>query len=165
MKKDTTVSAESYETNFSANQMLDTFKFYEEASEKTKAHAWTQTAWILTLNTGLIAFSLDLYLEYAENSAFLLIEFVTASVGVVLCVFLFYILGELGKHIRNYWTFSNQLAVDLPFLVSFIGEENARRAKDANYRAEFPQFCKRLQYLAVLFMLAHIGWALFVFLA
>ena len=162
MNKETTVSAVSSKTELNPNQMLDAFKFYEEAAEKTKSHAWTQTAWILTLNTGVIAFSLDLYLQHAKDPAFLIIEFFSAGVGIVLCMFLYYVLGELGRHIRNYWTFSNKIAADLPFLTSFIGKDNARRAKEENYEAEFPQFCKRLQYLAVLFMLAHLGWALFV---
>ena len=162
MNKEATVSAVSSKTDLNPNQMLDTFKFYEEAAEKTKAHAWTQTAWILTLNTGLIAFSMNLYLEYANDPSFLIIELISTGVGIVLCVFLFYVLGELGRHIRNYWTFSNKIAADLPFLVSFIGEDNARKAKEVDYKADFPQFCKRLQYLALLFMLAHIAWALFV---
>ena len=144
------------------SQKLETFKFYEEAAGKTKAHAWTQTAWILTLNAGVIAFSLDLYLEHANDRAFLVIEFISAGVGIMLCVYLLYVLWELGRHIRNYWTSSNKIAVDAPLLVSFISEDDARQAKKAGYKAQFPPFCRRLQYLTVLFLLAHVGWLLFV---
>ena len=84
MTKGTTVSTVSSETSLTQSQKLETFKFYEEASEKTKAHAWTQTAWILTLNAGVIAFSLNLYLEHANDPAFLAIEIMSAGVGIVL---------------------------------------------------------------------------------
>jgi hypothetical protein len=40
----------------SADQALAMFKFYEEAAERTKAHAWAQTTWILTLNAGFWRF-------------------------------------------------------------------------------------------------------------
>jgi len=162
MSETITGSTTPSEISLTLTEKLETFKFYEEASEKTKAHAWTQTAWILTLNAGVIAFSLNLYLEHANDRAFLVIEFISASVGIVLCVYLCYVLGELGRHIRNYWTTSNKIAADAPPLVSFIGEDNARQAKEADYKARFPPFCRRLQYLAGLFMLAHVGWLLFV---
>jgi hypothetical protein len=162
MNERTTGSRARSGTSLSSSEKLEIFKFYEEAAEKTKAHAWTQTAWILTLNAGVIAFSLNLYLEHADNSAFLIIELVSAGVGIVLCWYLFYVLSELGSHISNYWTFSNKIAAGLPALVPLIGDDIARQAKEVNYRADFPRFCKRLQALAMLFLFAHFGWALFV---
>jgi hypothetical protein len=162
MSEGTAVSTASSEASLTPSEKLETFKFYEEASGKTKAHAWTQTAWILTLNAGVIAFSLNLYLEHANDPAFLVIEYVSAGVGIVLCVFLIYVLNELGTHISNYWASSNRIAADLPLLVSYIGKDNARQVKGAKDQPEFPKFCRRLQYLAVLFMLGHIGWALLV---
>jgi hypothetical protein len=143
-------------------ERLELFKFYEEAAEKTKAHAWTQTSWILTLNAGVLGFSLTLYLEKANDPLFIYIELLSAGVGVVLCVFLFYVLNELGRHIRNYWTTSNKLAAPYPPLASFIGESEVLKAREPKYEAEFPAFCRRLQYLAVLFLFAHVGWAGFV---
>lgn len=101
-------------------------------------------------------------MEHAADPAFLVIELISAGVGIGLCVFIIYVLGELGKHIRNYWTYSNKIAANVPMLVSLIGDDTARQAKEACYRAEFPKFCRRLQYLVVLFMLAHIGWVLFI---
>ena len=80
MNKETIDSGMSSEASLSPAQKLDVFKFYEEASEKNKAHAWTQTAWILTLNVGVIAFSINLYLDYFNNSAFLIIEFISAGI-------------------------------------------------------------------------------------
>jgi hypothetical protein len=168
MKKDTNDSASSPRNDLGTSdlgtgRMLETFRFYEEASEKAKAHAWTQTAWILTLNAGVIAFSLNVYLQHSKDTNFRVIEIFSALVGIVLCGYLGYILDELGKHIRTYWTFSNKIAADLPPLVSFIGEVEVLKAKEPGDRAGFPKFCRRLQILAGLFGLAHILWLLFVF--
>ena len=51
----------------SLDKALDVFKFYEEAAEKTKGHAWSQTTWILTLNAGILAFSLNLFAAYSTK--------------------------------------------------------------------------------------------------
>jgi hypothetical protein len=68
------------------DQKFAAFKFYEEAAEKTKAHAWSQTTWILALNAGILAFSLQLYVEHASAFAFIPIEIICALVGIALCV-------------------------------------------------------------------------------
>jgi hypothetical protein len=162
MNEETKINSESSETSLTPSQKLETFKFYQEASEKTKVHAWTQTAWILTLNAGVIAFSLNLYLDHAKDPAFLVIEFISAGVGIVLCVFLFYALVELGNHIRRFWTYSNRIKADFPPLASLVRKHNALQVNEANNKVKFPMFCRRLQFLAVLFAFAHIGWALFV---
>lgn len=150
------------EARLTTSEKLETFKFYEAAAEKSKAHAWTQTTWILSLNTGILAFSLNFYAEHSTNPAFLLIELISAGVGVVLSGFLMYVLNELGSHISNYWTSSNKIAAGYAPLVPFVGEDTAAKATEKGYHAEFPQFCRRLQYLAGLFIAAHIGWALIV---
>ena len=143
-------------------ETVTVFKFYEEAAEKTKAHAWSQTTWILTLNAGIFAFALKLYTDHAGVYWFSLMEFVCAGVGIALCVFLIYLLSELGRHISRYWTSSNKLAVDYPPLVPFIEESDAVAVRaDPKYCAPFPRFCARLQWLAWLFLLAHIAWACF----
>lgn len=47
-------------------QRLETFKFYEEAAEKAKAHAWSQTTWLLSFNAALLALSVTLYLDHRD---------------------------------------------------------------------------------------------------
>ena len=142
-----------------AAQRLEIFKFYEEAAEKAKAHAWSQTTWILTLNAGILAFSVTFFAEHRDTPAFLFIELLSAGVGVVLSGFLIYLLYELGKHIRNYWTQSNTIAATYAPLRQFVGEKTAKAAEAPEYSAEFPPFCIRLQILAGLFIVAHVGWA------
>ncbi|OOP57225.1 MAG: hypothetical protein AYP45_04670 [Candidatus Brocadia carolinensis] len=144
------------------DQILTLFKFYEEAAEKTKSHAWSQTTWILTLNTGIFAFSLNFYAEHAAVRAYLLIELFSAGVGVVLCGFLVYLLQELGSHISRYWTSSNQIAANYGPLVRFIDKSDAVAARKSDYCAPFPKFCRRLKFLAILFLIAHVGWSLFM---
>jgi hypothetical protein len=137
---------------------LATFKFYEEAAEKAKEHAWSQTTWILTLNAATLGFSLNFYADHKADSAFVLIESIAGGVGVVLCLFLIYLLHEAGSHIQHYWTTSNKLAARDAYLAPFIGPEDAAAARGDEYSAPFPKFCKRLQLLAALFLAAHVGW-------
>jgi hypothetical protein len=145
-----------------SEQTLASFKFYEEAAEKAKSHAWSQTTWILALNAGIMAFSLKFYAEHSTVRGFLLIEVISAGVGIVLSAFLIYLLQELGGHISHYWTTSNKIAATYAPLTSFIGEKDADQARTPHYRAGFPAFCRRLQFLAGLFIAAHAGWTFVV---
>ena len=66
------------------------FKFYEEAAERTKSHAWTQSLWLLTLNGAILAFSLNLYLAHASVRGFLFIEWLSTLAGLVLCAYVWF---------------------------------------------------------------------------
>ena len=144
------------------DQTLNLFKFYEEAAEKTKAHAWSQTTWILTLNAAILGFSVNFYANNSDKTAFFTIELLSSGVGVVLCIFLLYMLNELGGHISHYWASSNRVAAGYAPLIPFIGESNATAARAHDYSVAFPAFCRRLQELAILFLVAHLGWVIFV---
>lgn len=145
----------------SAEQETDLFKFYEEAAEKTKAHAWAQTTWILTLNSGILAFSLNFFANHPSQDHFLLVEGVCTAVGVVLCLFLIYLLQELGGHISHYWTSSNRLAAGNAQLADFVFPNDIEAVR-AGRAAPFPPFCRRLQILAGMFAGAHVVWLVIV---
>jgi hypothetical protein len=140
----------------SAEEDIDLFKFYEEAAEKAKGHAWTQSSWVLSLNAGIFVLIANL-----KDSSFFF-HLISAFAGVVLAAYLIYVLGELGNHIRTYWTSSNKIAAKSAGLMDFIGEKDKFEAKLPGYRAEFPRFCRRLQFLAFLFVFAHLGWVVVV---
>lgn len=93
------------EIRLTTSEKLEIFKFYEAAAEKTKAHAWTQTTWILPPTK----------------------------------------LPQATRPLYHLWV-----------------KTQPQKQQRKGYHAEFPQFCRRLQYLAVLFIAAHIGWALIV---
>jgi hypothetical protein len=157
-----TIVTPPLENDMPPQNKLELFKFYEDAAERTKDRAWTQTSWMLTLNSGVLGFSLTSYLQNEEDAFFLVIELLSAAVGVVLSLFLYYMLQELGSHIRSHWTKSNKIAADYSLLGSFMSKEEAIKAKSPEYSAGFPRFCRRLQQLAILFMLAHLGWFGFI---
>lgn len=149
--------ASKLEASKPSEHVPDLFKFYEEAAEKTKAHAWAQTTWVLALNAGIIGFSLNFFASHGNATGFVLIEGIAASVGVFLCLFLIYLLNELGRHISHYWTISNRLASASPALAGFLSASDLAAAR-AGRAAPFPAFCRRLQFLAALFAAAHVGW-------
>jgi hypothetical protein len=147
------------------SQLLSSYEFYEEAARNTKTHAWSQTTWILSLNAGVLAFSVNLYAVDPGLPALVLIELLTAAVGLVLSGFLLYMLQELGKHISNYWMKANKFAASFKPLARLImTPEEAASALTAEDPPEFPDFCRRLRWLTILFMLAHVGWAHLVLL-
>jgi len=147
------------------DKAFEAFKFYEEAAEKTKGHAWSQTTWILTLNAGILAFSLNLYAEYSTKiplSAFLVIEWISCIAGLTLCGMLFIVILELGTHIATYWETANKLAVKYTALAELIGKKAAAKAREPDYKEPFPDFCARLRWPVALFMAGHFLWAIVV---
>jgi hypothetical protein len=167
------------------DKALDAFKFYEEAASKTKDHAWSQTTWLLSLNVGILAFAIHLYAERGKDATLTLdglriIEWISAGAGVVLCVLLYYVLGELGTHIRNYWTVANRLRDSHRELaiLEIPNDETTKPASAEPTKKEEPhllvkfwrwlagyeiaKFCQRLRYFAAAFIVADVGWALIV---
>lgn len=143
-------------------KLFEIFKFFEEAAERTKSHAWTQSAWILTLNGAILGFSLNLFVEHATVRGFLFVEWISALAGLLLCTYLVFVLYELGKHIRNYWTASNRLAARNPILSDYIGTKDSIDAQQECYRAKFPRFIERLMVPPCLFAIAHLVWGIYV---
>ena len=77
---------------------------------------------------------------------------------MALCLFLVYLLEELGGHISHYWSVSNTLAASTSSLTPFISATEATEARQPGYKAAFPAFCRRLQALAGLFLVGHAAW-------
>lgn len=140
------------------DQTLELFKFYEGSAATAKAQAWLQTTWILALNAGILAFSVDFYAKHGMDRGLSVIESLATGVGLLLCVFLIYLLHELGNHIRRYWNRSNVLIASSSRLTQFLANSNANGVDCPRCRPPFPKFCRRLQYLAAIFIVAHIGW-------
>jgi hypothetical protein len=135
------------------------FKYYEEAADRRKGHAWSQTTWILALSAGILAFSANLYAEHRDIPGFLIIQCLCFAAGSILCLYLVYVLDQLGQHISSYWTNSNRLAGRYAELEPFAKHEDAVAARSPNYHAPFPKFCRRLQIPAFLFIAAQLAWA------
>jgi hypothetical protein len=143
-------------------KLFEFFKFYEEAAERTKSHAWTQSAWILTLNGAILGFSLKLYVEHISARGFLFIEWISTLAGLLLCAYLIFVLYELGGHIQHYWTAANKLAAKSTILSDYIGPKEATAAQHEAYRAKFPKFIARLMVPPSLFAIAHLTWGIYV---
>ncbi len=147
---------------------------YENKANDVKGRIWTITAWILTINAGLIAFCFDLYQDKSDSPEFLIFVFVACSVGVGLCIYLEFLINDQGNHIKGYHTSSNRIGAwnqkvaGLAFkryeferktkppefynLTEFID----KRKKEC-YEAPFPTFCNRLLLLSRLFLLVFGG--------
>jgi len=144
------------------NRRFELFKFYEEASQRAKSDAWTQTTWVLTLSGAILAYSINLYVEHSTVPSFRVIEWACATSGVVLTAYVMYVLHQLAQHIRSYWTAANRLAAPDPFLQNYISPEDAKIALQNSYRADYPPFILRLNIPPLLFAFGHIAWAIYV---
>ena len=140
---------------------VDLFKFYEEASRQTKVDAWTQTTWILALSGAILGFSIDLYIKHRGLSSLPAIAWGCATAGIAFSIYNIYMLSELGKHIRSYWTIANRLVASDPVLLTCFPDYRPKHIPNAEYELEFPPFIKRLMLLPILFGIGHIVWALY----
>jgi hypothetical protein len=144
------------------NRRFELFKFYEEASQRAKSDAWTQTTWVLTLSGAILAFSINLDVEHRTVPSFYVITWACAMSGVVLSAYIMYILHQLASHIQTYWTAANRLAAPDPFLRAYISPDDASKAQMDCYKAKYPPFIERLYIPPVLFAAGHIAWAIYV---
>jgi hypothetical protein len=142
-------------------ELFELFKFYEEAASRAKTDAWTQTSWVLTLVGGILAFSINLYVEHQDIHGYVLITWACAAAALLLTGYLAYVLHELGTHIRNYWTQSNQLASIHPFLRQYVMTDDSK-VLEPGKKAAFPPFIWRLGIPPALFAFGHLAWAIYV---
>lgn len=145
------------------DKAFDGLKFVEESAGDTKSHAWSQTTWILSLNAGLLAFSANLYAGYGDKvkispEGLIAVEWLSALAGVVLCWMLVDVLGELGKHISNYWSVGRQLRRKHPVLLNLISKADQAEEEFVG----LPPFCARLRKFALVFAATDIAWAIAV---
>lgn len=115
------VAPRSRRNKLTSDQLIDLYKFYEDAAQKTKTHAWTQSAWMLGLNGAILAFSLKVFVERASTTPGLLeLTWWMALAGLILSGYLVYALYELGKHISGYWASADRIVSQLPPLMEII---------------------------------------------
>jgi hypothetical protein len=146
------------------NRRFELFKFYEEAAQRAKTDAWTQTSWVLTLSGAALGFSINLYVkDRACVPQFAVITWACATAGVILSAYVLYVLHQLAKHIRTYWTASNRLAAPDQFLKTYISPKDAIAALTDDYKgAPYPPFIVRLFLPPIAFAVGHVAWAWYV---
>ena len=95
-----TVSREAI-SNLSVSDAFEYVTFYENIANIVKGRTWTMTAWILSINAALIAFSFQLYVEHLETAGFLIIQLVVCLIGLALCLFLMLLINDQGRPSRT----------------------------------------------------------------
>ncbi|MDM0108883.1 hypothetical protein QTH97_28345 [Variovorax sp. J22R24] len=134
--------------------MIDLIKFYEEASGKTKAHAWAQLTWVLAVNGAILAFSLKFFIEQMKMPGAIALIWGMAVAGLILSGYLIYVLKELGRHLRGYWACADRAARMSTDLAEII------RPDPPSASTKIPAFMKRLMWPPALFALSHVVWAI-----
>jgi hypothetical protein len=137
---------------------FELFKFYEEALQRTKSDAWTQTTWVLTLSGAILAFSIQLYVEHFEGTSFELISWSCAVAGVVLTGYVMLVLHQLATYSKRYLTAAIRLAAHYEILEEYITVEEAQSAKAKDYQAGYPGYILLLHIPPAFFAAGHIFW-------
>ncbi|MDM0053897.1 hypothetical protein QTI04_33380 [Variovorax sp. J22R115] len=138
------------------SQLIELIKFYEEASGKTKAHAWAQSTWVLAVNGAILGFSLKFFIEQMKMPGVIALIWGMAVAGLILSGYLTYVHKELGVHLSNYWECADRVARMSNPLTEII-----RPDPSPNTPKKIPGFMKRLMWPPALFALSHAGWAIF----
>ncbi len=109
---------------------------------------------------GILAFSMKIFIDHCKVPALPIIAWACALAGLLLSAYIVYVLHQLAKHIRTYWTAANRLAAPDEFLSSYIGpdEADAARSKEG-YRASYPPFVCRLFVPPIMLGMGHLAWA------
>ena len=128
---------------------------YENMADKSKSRAWSLTTWVLTLNSGLLAFCIKFYTDKKDDPNFQTIEYACCSIGVLLSIFLCYMIYEQGKHLKSYWKVMDKILTENEALQEITG------LKPESERIDYPAFCKWLMGLALMFSLGFVLLGIF----
>lgn len=172
------------ESSSRCDQMrFDAIQFNEEAAVKNKEMAWSQTTWLLAINTGILGYSVHLYVEDRETPGLIILELLAAGVGCGLCSLSNLLLGEIERHIQNAWNRSRDL-IHCETGECFNGWLSGKsKKKPASDQLETPEssksekkspvdqaenhesipFIDRLRLITWMFLVAHLTWLVVVF--
>lgn len=139
------------------SHIWDIMAHYEGMADKSKSRAWSLTTWILTLNSGLFAFGIKFYSENQKDPNFLMIELACCGIGILLCLFLSYVLYEQGRHLRGYWQVTDRILSKHTWLSETTGIEPEGKP------IAFPRFCIWLILLSCLFIVGFLFMGVFYF--
>lgn len=141
------------------HELFDILKYYDSTANMIKGRAWTITAWILTLDIGLFAFSHLLYVEHSPLPGFLILQGVVAVVGLALSSFTFVLLNDHANHLCYYWTVENKVAAwhDASPGLIFEPKERAKIAEGKYEPDVIAGFIRRLKQLNWLFVFGFIA--------
>jgi len=151
---------------------LDLFKFYDRTAGVTKGRTWTMAAWVLSVNSALIAFAFSPDTTQVSSTA---VQLAACFAGALLSAFLVMVLLGQGGHLQLYWAFQDQAAARHPILAPFSGPTPdtsrisqilrvfpSQRKRQAETERPFPNFCGNLMVLAFLYLFAFLASAAYV---
>lgn len=99
--------------NIQESDLLDLWKYFQDRADMLKERQWTVGTWILTLLSGIFAFSLSQETLTITQAGFLASKPVPAImlgiVGLLICGYGYLVILDYGKHIQRNWDRANQV--------------------------------------------------------
>lgn len=139
---------------------LELWQYFQDRADKLKERQWTVGTWILTLLSGLIAFSLDentLIFSFSQTGIIVskpLPALVLGIVGILICLYGWVVVFNYGTHIQRNWDRADRVKDKI------IGFEFFWTGKASDRKPESPSLPKESIYLMVIiggFLILYTG--------
>ena len=121
------------------HQLLELWKYFQDRADMLKERQWTIGTWILTLLSGVAAFSLSqetlsiTRTGIAANKP--LPAFVLGLVGILICAYGWVVIRNYGTHIQRNWDRAGRVKHQIPDLDSYWG---GKQSDDKAHRRALP---------------------------
>jgi hypothetical protein len=138
--------------------LIDLWKYFQNRADMLKERQWTIGTWILTLLSGVAAFSLSqetlsiTRTGIAANKP--LPAFVLGLVGILICGYGWIVIHNYGHHIQRNWDRANRVKQDIHDLDSYWG---GKKSDEKPCRQALPSESRNLIVIIVGFFILFVG--------
>ena len=140
------------------HELLELWKYFQDRADMLKERQWTVGTWILTLLSGVAAFSLSqetlsiTRTGMAANKP--LPAFVLGLVGILICGYGWVVIRNYGSHIQRNWDRAERVKDQIHDLDSYWG---GKRSDDKPHRRALPPESYYLLVIVGGFLILFVG--------
>jgi hypothetical protein len=143
MENDDKQTPEVTDRNIKVQDLIDLWKYFQDRADMLKDRQWTVATWLLTLITGLVAFSLNqqtpLFASIGAVAGNFILVLVVSLVGIAIIVFGVMVVLSYGSHIRRNWKRADRVKAHVRDLQMFWDGTTSESDKQAQEKTELPK--------------------------
>lgn len=138
--------------------LIELWKYFQDRADMLKERQWTIGTWILTLLSGVAAFSLSQQTLTITRTGIAankpLPAFVLSLVGILICGYGVIVIRNYGHHIQRNWHRADRVKQDIHDLDSYWG---GKKSDDQPCRQALPSESRNLIVIIVGFLILFVG--------